>query len=245
MGWGIWQHTVYAWDAAGNLKWKYSPNDMGVDWVHTADIDGDSKREVIVGYNGGGGLHVLNPVGKLRWQNDKYGNCWCVGFARTGQHKGYVLTTEAGGRIHRFDARGTELPVFDGGAYFDKLYTASLHHPDTDEVIALGKPSTPREEWIYVFSPSGRLEWKRLLGSHRRAIISRGFAVVHLRSNRAIVLAVDSGGDIHPFGSAGAVLPVQRLAEPVVSLCAGPVINGTQLLIICTGARIAAYRVTG
>jgi hypothetical protein len=71
---------------------------------------------VIVGYNGGGGLHVLNDQGHLVWKTTEIGNVWHVtsgdlwGFGGT-----QVVTTSAAGLVHVFSEGGrtpsVRLPV--------------------------------------------------------------------------------------------------------------------------------------
>jgi hypothetical protein len=62
---GVWSRAVHAFDAEGKTRWSYvQPH--GVDDIWAADLDGDKRDEVIIGYNGDGGVQVLNPDGTLR-----------------------------------------------------------------------------------------------------------------------------------------------------------------------------------
>jgi len=61
----------------GERLWNYvvpdAPDDV---WV--SDVDGDKIDEVIIGYNGRGGVHVLDDQGRLRWTSASIANVWNV-----------------------------------------------------------------------------------------------------------------------------------------------------------------------
>ena len=110
---GVWSDPVSACSSSdGSLLWTYKNSD-GVDDVWTADLDGDGRDEVIVGYNGSGGLHVLDPDGVLRW-NTKLGNVWHVAAGDLTGDKKILGSLHVGrGKGPRLHAEGKTPETFE------------------------------------------------------------------------------------------------------------------------------------
>ena len=114
-----WGKSVVAFNSAGRTLWKQTGDD-GIDDVWAADLDGDGWDEVMVGYNGSGGLHVFNHDGKRRWKNTQLTNVWSVTSGRVGEDKRLqVIATGGTAGAHIFDANGTSLKTLKGP--FDPL----------------------------------------------------------------------------------------------------------------------------
>jgi hypothetical protein len=58
----IWGRELRAHDLNGNHLWRY-PGATGIDDVWISDLNGDQSDEVIVGYNGGTGVHEVAWAG--------------------------------------------------------------------------------------------------------------------------------------------------------------------------------------
>ena len=122
------QPLIEAYSTDGELLWSY-PSEKGdetlaVNDVWPADLDGDGLDEVIIGYNGGGGVHVLDPEGHLLWKNTDRGNIWHVAAGNVGGNaRPQVLTTSADGKVHIFDAKGKHLRYIDPGLYTTMVRT--------------------------------------------------------------------------------------------------------------------------
>jgi hypothetical protein len=112
----------------GASLWRYALGE-GVDDVWAADLDagaGDGRDEVIIGYNGGTGLHVLNADGTPRWKYESIGNVWHVTVAPTGAGGSpEVITTSAGGMVHVFDPAGKAVTTLRPGGYANLVRVAS------------------------------------------------------------------------------------------------------------------------
>ena len=103
---GSWGETVQAFSAAGSELWNYT-HGQGIDDVWPADLDGDGADEIIIGYNGNTGLHVLDQRGTLLWKFTGIGNVWHVAAGDVdGDGQTEVVTTSAQGRVHVFSADG-------------------------------------------------------------------------------------------------------------------------------------------
>jgi WD40 domain-containing protein len=114
-----WGDSVVAFNAAGKTLWKQTSGD-GIDDVWAADLDGDGWDEVIIGYNGSGGLHVFNHDGKQRWKNTQLTNVWSVTSGHVfGDKQLQVISTGGAAGAQIFDANGTSLKTLKGP--FDPL----------------------------------------------------------------------------------------------------------------------------
>ena len=90
----------------------------GVDDVWAADLNGDGMDEVIIGYRGFTGLHVLDSAGHLLWKNTEMGNVSHVTAGNVDASSGpEVITTSATGKVSIFDGAGKHLRDIDPGIY--------------------------------------------------------------------------------------------------------------------------------
>jgi peroxiredoxin len=133
---GVWSAPVSACSSAdGSLLWTYHDSD-GVDDVWAADLDGDGRDEVIVGFNGSGGLHVLNSDGRLRWKTTEIGNVWHVAAGDLqGDKQIEVLSTSATGKIHVYRADGKAFGTFDPPFYGYGVRVGRLLKSDAADTI--------------------------------------------------------------------------------------------------------------
>lgn len=100
-----WSSDVMLFDRKGSLRWSYK-GPSGVDDSAAGDTDGDGKAEIVVGMNGGGGIHLLDMEGKKLWEEED-GNVWHVEIADTdGDGRGEILHSNAGGYLTTRDAEG-------------------------------------------------------------------------------------------------------------------------------------------
>jgi hypothetical protein len=72
-------------DATGKPLWSYGAGSNGVDDMVAGDLNGDGLLQFAVGFNGGGGIHLLNSQGKKLWEFPD-GNVWHVEIVVTGQY---------------------------------------------------------------------------------------------------------------------------------------------------------------
>jgi peroxiredoxin len=117
LAYSVWGHSLEAFSLTGEHLWSYGEG-QGIDDVWAFDLDGDKADEVIIGYNGSTGLHVLDGRGKLLWKYTEIGNVWhvCAGDV-IGDKKPEVVTTSAAGMVHLFDPMGNKLEDIDSGLY--------------------------------------------------------------------------------------------------------------------------------
>ena len=137
LGYSNWGHEVTAVDRTGKELWSY-PCGSGVDGAHWGNITGDGNDEMIIGMNGGGGLHAVSPEGKKLWAFSKIGNVWNQAIVPArGNSPAMIFATEAGGSIKVFDANGKQIQTLrPENKYFSRMSAARVNDAGTVQGIA-------------------------------------------------------------------------------------------------------------
>jgi thiol-disulfide isomerase/thioredoxin len=233
-----WGQDLRAFDAEGKALWTYSGGD-GIDDVSVADLKGDGLDEVIVGYNGRTGLHVLNNKGKLIWKCDKIENAWHVsGGDLLGTGTPAVLTTSADGDVSVFNAEGKQQPEVSAGVFANMVRVVGGAKGEPGKIIVGG--SEGDHEDVAAFGPDGKKLWELPVSDGKGHIDSASVAPGHpwlaisLRGGRVLVIDTDKG---------------QILAEAIGEAPRGEVAwlvgdDGVQLAVTGRDA-VHSYRVEG
>lgn len=135
-----WGSAVVAQTLAGETLWTYEVG-QGVDDVYAFDIQADGFDEVIIGYNGSTGLHVLDAAGIPLWKDTSLGNVWHVtagDIDRDGHAE--VISTSAEGRVHLFSSTGENTNNFTLAPYATMVRTllpTDADHPP--QIIVAGE----------------------------------------------------------------------------------------------------------
>lgn len=142
-----WRGPLRAYDTNGKHLWSYGEG-QGIDDVWASDLDGDGAEEVIIGYNGFTGLHVLDATGKLLWESNSIGNVWHV-CAGDVFHAGkpQVVATSAVGQVHIFEADGTSRKDLVPGFYASMVRVGKVVDGGSPAVILVaGSPLGGHED---------------------------------------------------------------------------------------------------
>jgi hypothetical protein len=142
LGFGTWSSAVRAYDLSGKELWSYG--DMGgIDDVWPAQLDASGSDDVIVGFNGGTGLHVLDSNGHLIWKVASIGNVWHVAGADVnGTGKLQAISTSAMGSIHVFGDGGTGRNDLKAGFYAHMIRAGKISKDDkVDTIFVIGGPA--------------------------------------------------------------------------------------------------------
>jgi hypothetical protein len=148
---GAWITNVELFDAAGKTLWPYEGGGSGIDDAAAGTLGPNATESVVVGFNGGGGVRLLNAAGKELWKQDE-GNVWHVEIAPATDKSGNViLHSNAKGQLTVRDAVGHVV-----GRYEPEIYLASFSmtswgdDPIRSKVIAFDHDS------IYVLTTDGK-----------------------------------------------------------------------------------------
>jgi hypothetical protein len=114
---GSWASDASLLDSNGKTLWSYG-GDSGVDDMAAGDIDGDGKLEFVVGFNGGGGVHLLDGDGRVKWKRSD-GNVWHVELCDPhGSGHLEIVHSNAAGEITIRDREGDIISRHRPTAYF-------------------------------------------------------------------------------------------------------------------------------
>lgn len=105
---GSWSEDAALLDETGKETWRYTGKD-GVDDSEAGDMDGDGKKEIVVGFNGSGGVRLYNPDKGEIWKKSG-GNIWSVAISDINNDgKNEIIHTASGGSIFIRDKDGNIL----------------------------------------------------------------------------------------------------------------------------------------
>ena len=231
--WGL--TGVVARGVRGERLWSYVVPD-GIDDVWVSDVDGDKMDDVVVGYNGRGGVHVLDGNGRLRWKYTGIGNVWKVAAGDVlGQGTTQVVTVSAVGKVHIFNGldgtgrQDIEVPRL----YADVVRVGKVHASDTAATILVaGINNDTGASTAMALSGSGARKWRVDFGGkvHTAAVASsRPWLALGTREGEVLVVDADRGEVI-------GLVSGQGYAE--VGWAVDP-----PLLLAATGTALNAFRV--
>jgi outer membrane protein assembly factor BamB len=242
-----WGDELRAYDLNGKQLWKYPGRD-GIDDVWAGDLNGDGADEVIVGYNGDTGLHVLDGSGKLLWKSTAIANVWhvCAGDV-LGEGKAQVVTTSARGKVHVFGADGKKIKDLDAGFYASMVRIGTAPGKDGAAMVfvagsVLGGGEAGELQRIQILaaalSGTGMKKWSLSLPTDVvSADVAQGrpWLAVGMSSGQVHVVDTDKGEIIAGLTDEG--------RNPEVGWAT---IKGTEapVLLVASGERSSALRVT-
>ncbi len=183
---GGWPRSVPVFDTTGREAWSYPETDSGgIDAATWVDIDGDGSAEMLVGFSGYAGLHLVSSGGKPRWTNTDVGNRWCVaGFdARLGR-PGLALSTGMDGAIRIYDADGREVGrVVSDGEPIVTFAAAEMSDAGERQLLFVKKAIVGQIDQAVAVDLDGKVLWR--------------YPIVSFRVSRlpAPLLAADVTGD--------------------------------------------------
>ena len=160
LAFAVWAFELRAYDLKGTPLWNYA---SGIDDVWTTTLN--ESGAVIVGYNGGVGVHVLDSKGQLRWKSQAIGNVWhvCAGDV-WGEGTPQVVTTSAKGQVHVFAADGSKRADIDTGCYANMVRVGKLSKDDKDATIIVAgtahfAAAALKTDMITALSSDGTTRW--------------------------------------------------------------------------------------
>jgi len=246
-----WSSSVEAYDSKGTRLWGYPPPGApsGIDDAWPADLDGDNTDEVVVGFNGGTGAHVLNSKGELIAQSTGIGNVWHVAAGDVrGDGKLQPITTSAQGRVHIFSTDMKDRRDLDPGLYANMIRVGKLTEKDeTATILVAGSiPNTQTSGQtlgVSALSADGTRKWLlRLEGNNGQPSAYSSFLApgkpwlaIGMQGGLVYVIDAERGTIIATIDGQGTSPEVTWMADKE---------TGSPLLIVSNRSKLTGYRVT-
>ena len=232
-----WGTAVEARNSVGQELWSYDVG-HGVDDVWAHDLDGDGADEVIIGYNGTGGLHVLDRRGKLKWKDTSIGNVWHVAAGNVDDDKDIeVVTTSARGMVHIFSPEGKNKHNRSVPLYANMVRISPKKNDTPSKILAAG--SADRESMVMI-DGDGKVDFQLDLPAAGDANVdnvriseTRPWAAVAMRGGYFHVVDLDQGKRIASVSEKSLVPSVGWLERD----------NASPLMVVTTATGIKAFEI--
>jgi hypothetical protein len=118
---GAWCSDALVMDESGHILWRCSAREIGIDDMASGDVNGDGNPEYAVGFNGGGGVRLLDTNGRQLW-GEPDANVWHVEFVDVdGDGHQEIVHSNAGGEITVRDSRGRIVSKSRPPCYFSEF----------------------------------------------------------------------------------------------------------------------------
>jgi hypothetical protein len=234
----LWTSDLRAYDREGQPLWTY-PRATGINNVWAGDVvAGDRSDEVIVGYNGRTGMHVLDERGRLLWESTSIAAVSHMAVGNVlGDATPQVVASAAGGLLHIFGSDGTRRLVLDPGFYARMVRVSKPRSTEASTMFVAGNSRdlvAGRSMTIAALSGNGMKTWRvdvpeEVIYSASAAAGGRWLAF-STRSGRISVVDAVTGASIGEVQAQGpATLAWAATHE-------GP------LLVVATGTSLIAFR---
>ncbi len=237
-----WGPSVTAYDTQGQKLWDY-PGGQGIDDVWAADINGSGMENVIIGYNGMTGLHLLDNRGLALWKYTRIGNVWhvCAGNVR-GNDMSEIAATSARGRVHVFDSQGELIKEIDPGCYANMIRINQHASEGKGRTILVGGQAENNKTVLVAIDFEGHRLWSLEIphndGEHfHSAETSASQPWLAAGMKGGVVLIVDT-----LKGKINARLAKQGTTPEVAWMDRNE--KSGPLLLVATGRGLTAYEIT-
>jgi hypothetical protein len=236
-----WAVPATLFNKEGNVSWRSKGNWPGVDDSAPGDVQGDGKLSVVIGFNGGGGIALLDEQGKQLWKKGDT-DVWHVDMLdANGDGREEILHSNARGQLLLRDGNGAVTAQYLPGYYISN-FALTRWGEETRPAHILVPTSESREGCckpiVLILDAKGRTVTKldlplgNLFTRFSATPIRFGkndeyFAILENRStsNRSMLLLYDKDGQI---------VYQEILGESCLGLAPLPRKDGERLLVGCT-----------
>jgi hypothetical protein len=153
-----WAEDAILMDASGNPLWSYGGRG-GIDDSSVAEFDQDGKSTFVVGFNGGGGIVLLNSQGKEIWHKPE-ANVWHVeSLDVDGDGRREILNSNAGGQLQVRNMHGDVTNRYAAGHYvsgFSLTRWGSESNPTHILVPTTGAGADSKKTILMVLDATGK-----------------------------------------------------------------------------------------
>ena len=239
-----WAVPATLFDKEGQVRWR-SKSWPGIDDSVSGDVNGDGKLSVVLGFNGGGGLLLLDGQGKELWKKEE-SNVWHVETLDTnGDGREEILHSNAKGELLVRNGNGDVIARYLPNFYVSHFALtrwgkeARASHilvPISESHEGCCKPAfilldADGKKVTELESPLGDLFTRMSATPIRFGKESEYFAVLEATSGRSMLLL---------YGEDGQIIYQEILGESCLGMAALPKKDGERLLVGCT-AKIWEY----
>lgn len=240
---GSWSYDASLIDHKGNIIWTYG-EESGVDDMCTGDINRDGISEFVVGFNGGGGVHLLDKNGKLKWKQSD-GNVWHVEIVdANGDGNLEIVHSNAGGQIRVRDKHGKIISQRKPAPYISNFSLCKWPSKKSREYALLSENDTI---WLFDFDGKVAAQFKApkcgTLG-HARGL------PVKIKSNESEYFAVVvefniwDKSIIYVYNPAGTLVYQEILPETCASITAISLYKSkTETILVGGAGKILQYEI--
>jgi len=258
--WG--DDELRAYNLKGEQLWSYDDG-QGINDVWPTNLHGDKSSDVIVGFNGNDGLHVLDSKGRLRWKSTANLNPRSVCAGDVLSDGTLQVLTASNDGIRVFGSDGTERKKLDEGhkaSTMVRIGSPSENH-DTAMIFVDGQTLSADEKQVLRFvtalSGDGNKKWTLELPAF--ALANVNFALPlragPVGANSAMLalgmpwLAIGSNyGQVHVIDAENGKIIVSVNGKGAIPPEVGWVMSkadGKPLLLVANGGKLNAFRVAG
>lgn len=148
---GSWACDVSLLDHTGKALWTYGGK-PGVNDACPVDVDGDGRIEIVVGFNGEGGLHLLDAEGRRIWRRDAT-DVWCVGaLAANEAGQQQIVHSNAAGELVVRNADGQITHRTEPGVFYSHFSVCPWPAPGAGQALLRAD-----QDAVRVLEPDGTI----------------------------------------------------------------------------------------
>jgi len=240
-----WAVPATLFDKEGRVMWRSNRSWPGVDDSAPGDVRGDGKLSVVIGFNGGGGVALLDGQGKTLWKKEET-NVWHVEMLDTNGEgreeivhsngKGQLLVRNGNGDVATQYLPGFYVSHFALARWGEEARPSHILVPISESREGCCKPAfilldANGKKVTELESPIGDLFNRMSATPIRFGKGAEYFAVLENRLERSMLLLYREDGEI---------VYQEILGEPCLGMAALPKKDGERLLVGCT-AKVWEY----
>ena len=210
-----------------------------MDGAHWGDLDGDGTDELIVGLNGGGGLHAVSAEGKTLWSVKSLANVWNQAVVPAAKGRpARIFATEAGGTVRVYDAQGKLLQTIRPlGKYCTQLAATAVDAAGAIQAVAVG------DDAAIAFNETGQVAWSTPVSKNNGSWRGATFASGDLDGDGVKDWAfLEASGELVVASAAGERLAALPADKGLGAFAIVPGKDGPGLLVVLTAGVVRAYR---
>jgi hypothetical protein len=209
----VWGHSMSAYGTTGKLIWTISARG-GMDWVAPMRIDAHNTG-FLIGYNGGGGIDLVNPKGKTLWHVDVDANVWSVAAGKFDEGVAEAAICVGGDGALAYDVKGKRLHEY-GPEDVEAVGAADLDGDGIDEVLTLGVTVKSGMK-VTAFDAKGKRLWSHKASDSGTSFVE-GNPFVFGMFGKERLLGIADGAAIRFFRGDGSWLGDAMIPGRVMSI---------------------------